>query len=229
MYRRDTAAIRSFIAPGIDGWQDRAAGALMAVAFTMNTPTPDVMGELRKWADDGHALADNPSLTFGNRGHLWREYLNGNMVRVLAEVDTMLIADRTDETVARAIVALKSLKGLAYVKAGFYLQIVYGVAGCIDTRNAQAMPDAYQPSAKDGGKSYAGQYAVALDYVRRMKVTIDNASGGCSDPCEWIWDYWCIGAATQFHHAYATGDDCSAEHVQWVRLAYHGLVLRRGW
>lgn len=231
MYARDAADIRSFVSVGVAGWEARAAGVIVAAAFTMQHPTPRVLGDLRDFAAGTIRLGDRgqDKNLWGNRGLLVRAACDGTMFAALSDAAAIMSTGKRDvDTLASAMMCMKRVKGLAYVKIGFVMQMLWQCVGCIDSQNAAKYGAlVYSPKAGDGGSTYAGQYAVAHKYITMIQSAMATVYPG-QDASEVLWDEWCQHEWQKWPAASAIwpngADDVSREHCQWVRLAYQGVA-----
>ena len=112
-----------------------------------------------------------------------------------------------DYTAALAYLAAKP--GLGYVKAGFVLQLCFGVVGCLDTHNLArfGIPD----SAFAASKAKAKKHVTRMGHAERYVLTCQELGG-----CAYLWDSWCEFVASKYPDTYHDAEHVSALHVEAI-------------
>jgi len=203
MYRRDQAAIAAYVAVGADGWEDRGATVYLSVTYTIRNQTPNVTGMLERkadWAGDGFAI----------RSEARRVIAAGQHVAVLQAAHELVVAG----DIPAALEMLARLPSLGAAKAGFLLQLIWGLGGCIDSRNIKSL------NVKE---IKLPKKAKLINRLAICAAYLDCCSrlGGS----EFLWNHWCDGAAVSYP-SMGTSDDISAEHVRWVATCHASLWLQ---
>ena len=203
MFQRDGTFVRDWVNVGSEGWEDRAAACMLVPPFTIKTLTPSVTTHTAKFA------AGDLSTIYMQRRPMFDYIKSGAHRDMLREVDRRM----RDGDDAGALMVMAGVPGLALAKAGFVLQLLYGAAGCLDTRNLKEF--GVKEIRWDKNAKIEARYKAASLYL-----DLCNRLGGC----EFMWDNWCGGVARQYKKSYA-GDasKVSAEHVVWVLNCYQGL------
>ena len=95
--------------------------------------------------------------------------------------------------------------GFNLVKGGFFLQMVYGISGCLDVRNENTY-DLQERATR-------AVPAVSTRRNRDRKAAAYNALCRRLGGTETLWDAWCdYYAASGDNEAWETGEDVSAAH-----------------
>lgn len=204
MFQQDTAEIRRFVGIGSHEWENRAASVALAVAFTIRTRTATVTAQLADFS------SGSGSYVYMGRRLTYDAIRDGEHIDIFRRVRAAM--DVGD--IAGSLLAMADMPGLGLVKSGFVLQMIWQVAGCLDSRNVQQF-----------GLSI-GQYnltksplspAVKRERAYRYIAECDLLGG-----TEYLWNNWCLGVAATSSH-YQSAEEVSREHVAWVRLANKGL------
>lgn len=99
--------------------------------------------------------------------------------------------------------------GLGLIKGGFFLQMCFGVSGCVDSRNqedfALSAMEARRWKAKPKHLSDASRMRHSQAYNEFI-----NYLGGT----EQLWDFWCAGYHKQDPLTFKSPWDASAEHCR---------------
>ena len=95
--------------------------------------------------------------------------------------------------------------GLGFVKAGFVLQMAYGVSGCLDTHNIR------QFRVKRGILAKPGRDAMPKTWARKARA-YNDAIARCGGTHK-LWDVWCDGMAERYQKTWRCGAAVSAEHL----------------
>lgn len=103
------------------------------------------------------------------------------------------------------------LPGLGLVKAGFVLQLVFGIGGCIDGHNVfrfqlaegrKTLPQYLRACAYKRAKP-----ATKARYIQEYQQMLSNAGG-----TEGLWDDWCIYVHSRNRGTYSSAYEVSAMH-----------------
>ena len=206
MYRNDQPAIASMVAVGEDGWENRAAGVALTALFTVKTQTQTVLKHTENFRDKaGNSI-------YMQRRMLWGAIQRGEHVHAFR----MARASIEVGDYARALLYLCALDGLGLAKAGFTLQMIWGVTGCIDTRNAEQFGVKAPKSVKSSSDK------VAYEHAARYVALCDKLGGS-----EYLWDNWCMGVANskEGKRYNGDGDALSREHTIWVANILQGMGM----
>jgi len=125
-----------------------------------------------------------------------------------ANVDSMYaIAMARKEAGRDALLAVfAELPGLGIVKAGFMVQLCFGVSGCLDTHNMKRLdinPNRFAAARYKGAKTEATKQAIRDEY----HAAVDRLGG-----CEALWNSWCDYVATLRPAKWESGDVVSRYH-----------------
>lgn len=212
MYRQERVTLSRLIfgcgATYQEDWRDWMDAAYMAVCFTQRTQTGRVADDIAAWADGDHR-----QIKMQRRLALLA--IRSGVTRDIYDRARAAIA--VDDTIG-ALVALCELPGLNCPKAGFLLQIAWGVGGCIDTRNVKEF--GVQPP--EVRKSWPAQ---------RIRETCAEYLALCTKlgGSEFLWDNWCRGAAASFKKWNKSADNAPAvsrEHIDWI-IDCHAVLFGR--
>ena len=115
---------------------------------------------------------------------------------------------QTPETAEDNLVAyLASLHGLGFAKAGFAVQMLYGLSGCLDSVNIQRLGiDPYIT------RSRAGERPVKLGTYRDRVAKYNHVChlfGGSAK----LWDDWCEAIARRYPSQFKDANAVSAYHL----------------
>jgi hypothetical protein len=99
--------------------------------------------------------------------------------------------------------------GLGLVKAGFALQLIFGIVGCLDTHNLTryGIPENRFNASKGKAKRYETRLGHAQTYVETCE-----ALGGCQS----LWDTWCTYVATNQPDTYRDPEHVSELHCDAI-------------
>lgn len=100
--------------------------------------------------------------------------------------------------------------GFGLVKGGFFIQLVYGLSGCIDTRNL----DYFNLDARDFNASKIKAKRIE---TRRRHATAYHRVIRSLGGTELLWNVWCDYMA-ETSSRFSDGWDVSAEHCRILRL-----------
>lgn len=103
--------------------------------------------------------------------------------------------------------------GFGLVKGGFFLQLVYGLSGCIDVRNA----DSFGIPDKDIGLAKPRLWRTQYRKVNKYNGLCRSLGGTAS-----LWDFWCRGYAETYRgerEDLRTPYDFSEEHCRILGIA----------
>lgn len=99
--------------------------------------------------------------------------------------------------------------GLGHVKGGFFLQLCYGISGCLDVRNAELHGLQRSALRSDGDVRFPTRVKRASRYNE-----LCERLGGTRN----LWDTWCDLYALEYQGSrkddFATGWQVSAEHCR---------------
>jgi hypothetical protein len=221
MYAQDQAAIAARIhahAFASPAWDRAAASAYAMVAMTILNQTPGVLSHCESAMAQGDSA---PTWRFPTRRDALRAVRSGATVPVLRRVHALMQVGAVEQ----AHVTACELPWLDYAKAAFYLQAVYGVLGCFDSRNEAEFGVNVQ--AVCGKCDHAPRKTQAARDARDARNLAGayaySALCAAHGTCESLWDGWCAGVSAQWPHRFASADTCSAEHVRWYDAMHCAL------
>jgi len=130
--------------------------------------------------------------------------------RTLSYLEHVNDEDISDDDKARIMLAyLAELPGLDYAKAGFVIQLCYGLAGCIDAHNL----------TRFNVKEMRGFKRLKTAKGRRKNTTkyiaLTKKLGGAQS----LWDSWCEFVAAKYPITYN-----NAEHVSRIHCEALGIT-----
>jgi len=197
MYNRDARMIQDYVR---HGGSDAFIHVGQFVLLTIRQP-------LHRVAADLAAVRD------GDRRPLWGskgagfDYLAANGATLYTDV--MALEGDADAQLAR----VADVPGLGLVKAGFVLQLAFGVSGCLDSHNINRL--GLDTKVLKLAKSASAK-------LRAKKAAAYNALCQQLGGTEVLWDDWCDYAYAHGQgnaSRYVDGDDVSKEHVRALGLA----------
>jgi hypothetical protein len=230
MFASHQSAIATFVAVGTPDWTKRAAAVVFGACSTIKQPTFQVQGELDKVVALGTAAKN---LNFAARKLCYFGILRGEHIAPLERAAAAMALPVP--AVDLAHVYLTDLPGIGLAKAGFILQMIWGLGGCIDSENQKLY------SAKLGFDVVAGtidkgaSHETKLATVRQYQALVDVCSGGGATGSATMWDAWCAYIAAKkvaqittakkssWTGPLPTADDVSALHTAWIATAYNAL------
>lgn len=175
------------LAQSVDGFERIATFALLTIRQPLRIACADY--KLVRNGDTGPL--------FGHKyGAL--AYIKANAADIHAELE------RSYELGASADVMLLEvmrIPGIGLAKAGFILQMAYGVSGCIDTHNLTRFNIPMRQFS-------TGNKAVDRRRVRAYNAMINSLGGTAS-----LWDSWCQYLADHDPANYATAQRVSELHL----------------
>lgn len=177
------------------------------VLLTIQQPIDTVPATMLDVAARG---IDSPYL-WGMKGQGYR-YTEANMPAIYA--DAMMLWDTIPNPIEcerQLIDHFARIPGLGIVKAGFVVQLAFGLGGCIDTHNIDRFdldPKDFKASRYKNGSPKLR--AKMLDYYQ----SILRAQGGA----EGLWNSWCEYLYAKYPRKYQSAEQISALHVEALGL-----------
>lgn len=115
----------------------------------------------------------------------------------------------------RMLQAVCAIPGFGPVKAGFVLQLAYGISGCLDTHNLRRFNLPKGAFAGYKARTGKGKLAMLRRYVRALhKVTNTSRYGDPTAPTRALWDTWCEYVYSRQPAKYANASAVSWEHCR---------------
>lgn len=186
---------------------DNLARVIQFVILTVRQPLSRIPGDM-EIVDRGGDEA--MSILFG-----WK---NAALLQVWAErerthsyCEHIVESDASDRSKSAALLEhLGGLHGFGLAKAGFVVQLAYGLAGCLDTHNLTrfGLPKRAFRDFKLLKSSAARRHAIA------RYLTACEDAGGCAA----LWDSWCEYVAAQYPTIYPSAWEVSALHCRALGL-----------
>lgn len=173
---------------------DNLARVLQFVILTIKQPLASVPGQLAALIENS---PEADAYLWGFKGQACAEAW-ANRETVHSYLEHVAASDASDHDKACAMVEyLADLRGFGPVKAGFVTQLVYGLAGCIDTHNLTRFK--IHPRTFSNFKQRKTAKARRA-FIRRYVKTCDRLGGPAK-----LWDSWCEYVAanqpTTYHNA----------------------------
>ena len=200
--------------PAIGRWAreqpEHFRDVLRFVVLTIRQPLFNAVADMEALQSDNqyeHGDAVRSAL-WGFKGESWA-FINTNYERLYHVLeDIYLNADCPLEMEDEMLGFLATeVPGLGLIKAGFALQIVYGVSGCIDSHNLRRFG---LPSRKfdSKGRLHTLKRKTLRKKCREYHDTV-REHGGTSG----LWDSWCDYVAKKWPSRYRDADHVSELHA----------------
>ncbi len=161
--------------------------------------TPDETSNVRPTIAFGHRRA-----ALADLGALGQE-LDWQLKDILYHADNL----RTAADVMLRYAA--SLPGLGLAKGGFFLQMAFGISGCLDTHNLTRLK---VPLEKFRARRVKNATPKTRACVVQEYHRVIARSGGTRR----LWDTWCRHMAREYPGQFSNADDVSAGHLRAFRL-----------
>jgi len=175
---------------------------------------------LRRAVGDLHALRspNDNERDDTERSALWGwkheaySYVEANHEHIHAHLEDLWASSGKPSVVEDAMLAyVSSLPGFGMVKAGFVLQIAYGISGCLDSHNVRRYGlDANAIGAK---KAKVKRPVTRMKHVRNYRRMVETLGG-----TEALWDTWCAYVAENQPNSYSSAEQVSALHAHAFEL-----------
>ena len=168
------------------------------VLLTIRVPLRDAVSDYRLLRRGEHAVRS----LFGAK-HSGLAYIREHKADLWARCE-YVYETSDDETAADVMLGIVSeIPGIGATKAGFILQMIYGLSGCIDTHNLTrfGLSEKHFYYEKRWGAQRRAQHL--RDY-NKFCHSIGTAS---------LWDGWCNYLAENDPINYASGDRVSSLHL----------------
>lgn len=149
-------------------------------------------------ADLPYALAGEPCTSIFGQKHDALAALRRGAPELHEELEYLFEFDASPDALLRV---LMTVPGLGLAKAGFTLQMIYGISGCIDTHNIAR----FNLPAR---QFQSGQKSVDRRRIPAYNAMVDRLGG-----TEALWDDWCEYVAAR------DGSYLNADHVSQLHLA----------
>jgi hypothetical protein len=183
------------------------ANVVQFVILTIRQPLHRVPDDMLTAAQQDEAARD---VLWGWK---WEAYAN-------AELDAErswsycehVFADATLDNHARSVLMIEYLadqRGLGLAKAGFVVQLIYGLAGCLDSHNLARF--GIKPRAFSNYKERSSKARRKL--CERYVETVYELGGP-----ETLWDSWCAYVAANQPENYRDADHVSALHCEALNI-----------
>ena len=186
---------------------DNLARVLQFVILTIRNPLASVPSQLAS------IIAKEPgadTILWGFKGNAFAAAWD-RRAEIYSYLEFIVAGDDDDETKACAMVEyLSDLWGFGPVKAGFVTQLVYGLAGCIDTHNLVRFK--INPRAFSNFKQRKTTKSRRA-FIKRY-VTHCYRLGGPQK----LWDGWCEYVATNQPKTYPSAAYVSRLHLDALNL-----------
>lgn len=103
---------------------------------------------------------------------------------------------------------LTTVHGLGLVKAGFVLQLIYGVSACLDSHNLERL--GINPNKVKLGNV---KYSTRLRRAKEYHALCERIAPKGINYTEWYWNTWCKFVATTQPSTYDDANHVSKLHV----------------
>ena len=139
------------------------------------------------------------------------EWLQANKLAVYNDAMELSFTADDDRAERELLQYFGALPGLGLVKAGFVLQLAFGLGGCIDGHNVRRF------GVLEGRKALpiymrAWHYKKASPIKRAEYVTAYQSLLKRAGGCEALWDDWCIYLRSRAPAKYHSADYVSELH-----------------
>lgn len=177
------------------------------VAFTIHTQF-DVAAEQVRDMRNGE-----PDVRYANNVKATGYTINwieDNRESVWMTLETLYNAAYPDEDTADLMLSYlaTNIPGLGLVKAGFALQLTYGMSGCLDTHNLNRF-DLKVWAGRSRNFKFLKTGKARYNRVRQYNQACDDCGGTAA-----LWDTWCDYVAKRWPMRYANGFEVSALHCE---------------
>lgn len=155
-------------------------------------------------------------------GHRSRAYIETWAKRDAIYFDLQDIAldemGRGDETThAEMLLYVASLTGFGFAKAGFALQMAYGISGCLDTHNLTRFGlDPYIARGRVNERPCKRETMLARAKLYNATCAKLGGTGG-------LWDTWCEYMATKYPKTFRNAEHVSHLHLVALNIAEEGF------
>lgn len=130
---------------------------------------------------------------------------------ILSFCEHVMASDRSDrEKTEELLEYISGERGFALVKAGFVIQLAFGLSGCLDTHNAKLY--GFAPEA------FIRVKALKTAKARRKLISRYCSAQERAGSTEFLWDQWCKHVADLYPAIYK-----GAYHVSALHCAALGL------
>lgn len=119
-------------------------------------------------------------------------------------------APNDDEAEHALLDLFASCPGLGLVKGGFMVQLIFGLAGCLDTHNIIRLgltPSRFAASRYKGAKRAATRHMIREEYLEACR-----GAGGVMH----LWNDWCLFVADLRPGRWADGEAVSRYHAELI-------------
>lgn len=184
--------------PIIGAWARECPENLRQVAMFSVLSAHSRFYTLNRQMDDVHKQGEHSVHLYAwkrDAFNWWHQNVEGVFIRLLHAWECEEKADFADIALFEALQA----PGFGLIKAGFFVQMCFGVSGCIDTHNQKM----YDIPLKVVKASNPSKYSKAMLYNR----LIYDLGGSAT-----IWDNWCTRISTIYPDKFADPHDVSKFH-----------------
>ena len=203
MYRQHATKIQAYAQQSADNLEHVG----QFVAFTIHAPFDDAISRLQSYRDGRYQELDEV-IQATHQAIAWLTTHKSDLHWHLQDIYYSPYSDAEKADYMLSYVAAE-VPGLGLVKAGFLIQLTYGLSACLDTHNMQRFN--IKPKSFDHFK----RLKTAKTRHRKVKAyhNLCNRSGGT----EKIWDTWCAYVADKYLK-YKTADEVSQLHCSALNL-----------
>jgi hypothetical protein len=147
------------------------------------------------------------SYLWGWKHEAW-DLVEANHVEIYETLEALWISSGNPDVVEDEMLAyVAALPGFGLVKAGFVLQIAYGISGCLDTHNVRRF--GLDPNMLNAHKGKARKHSTRMRHAKRYRKMVVMLGGP-----EGLWDSWCAYVAERQPARYSCAMTVSALHAE---------------
>ena len=203
MYKRDQKIISKYALRNPDNF----ARVLQFVILTARAKLANVPADVDTAARGGQ---DAMSVLFSWKFRAYTEAWINRETHFTYCQDTLRHTDDKLELAEELIGYFAGLYGFGLVKAGFVVQLIFGLGGCLDTHNIKRFDI---PARTFDNYSQLKTAAGRRRKIARYTALVHDLGGP-----EQLWDGWCHYVADGQPSRYRSADHVSAIHVEALGL-----------
>jgi len=177
------------------------------VILTVQQPLIRAIGNLAALRSDNENEVHDAQKVLWGWKHAAYGYVEENHAHIHTTLENLWASSGKPSVVEDAMLAyVSSLPGFGLVKAGFVLQITYGISGCLDSHNIKRYGlDAAAISSK---RAKAKRPATRAKHVKHYRKLVEQLGG-----TEALWNSWCAYVAERQPTRYSSAEQVSALHA----------------
>ena len=181
------------------------------VAFTIHNQFHVSVGDVQDYRSQIYDNLDGTLLAT----HLVLNWLRNNKETLHWHLQTLHNSEHSEADKANHMLSYvtSEVPGLGLIKAGFLIQLTYGLSACLDTHNLKRFGIPPRTFRSDKFK----ELKTPKSRLRKVK----QYHGACErfGGTEALWDTWCQFIADKYPHRYKNAFDVSRQHCVALDLA----------